>query len=85
MLDDDQIRNRVTSTDPTRRQNIGAIMVGVLAIFAVLALVWMWAPWRDTRSAATNTGTTVGSSPARPETPTSAPAEPSVIGKRTGG
>jgi|EndMetStandDraft_7_1072992.scaffolds.fasta_scaffold3357264_1 hypothetical protein len=58
--------NRTTITGSGRGRT-GPMLLGVLAILAVLALVWMWAPWGDnTRSTATGTGPTTGSSSARP-------------------
>jgi hypothetical protein len=70
MLDDDQNRNRITSTDPARRDGIGAGMIALIAAIAVFALLFMWAPWSGPRTAENSgTGTTVGSSTARPSAP----------------
>lgn len=70
MLDDDQDRNRTTSSDPTRRDGMGAGMIALIAAIAVFALLFMWAPWSGPRTAE-NSGmdTTVGSSTTRPSAP----------------
>jgi len=55
----------------------GMMLAGILAAVVLLGL-FIWAPWRDdARSATTNTGTTVGSSTARPGAPTT-PASPTT-------
>jgi hypothetical protein len=74
MLNDDQ--NRPTNTDPRRIQTTGGMMVGALAVLALLALVWMWAPWSSNHTADNSRpGTTVGSSTTRaPMAPNTAPA-----------
>ena len=64
MLNDDQ--NRPTNTDPRRIQTTGGMMVGALAVLAVLALVWMWAPWSSNHTADNSRpGIAVGSSMTR--------------------
>jgi hypothetical protein len=87
MLNDDQNRIRTTSTDPTRRNGMGAGMIAVIAAIAVFALLFMWAPWSGPRTAENSgTGTTVGSSTTRPSAPMApntapapnAPAAPST-------
>jgi uncharacterized membrane protein len=74
MLKDDQ--NRPTNTDPRRIQTTGGMMVGALAVLALLALVWMWSPWSSNHTADNSRpGTTVGSSTTRaPTAPSTAPA-----------
>ena len=70
MLDDDQNRNRTTSSDPTRRDGMGAGMIALIAAIAVFALLFMWAPWSGPRTAEiSGMGTTVGSSTTRPSAP----------------
>lgn len=70
MLDDDQNRNRTTSSDPTRRDGMGAGMIALIAAIAVFALLFMWAPWSGPRTAENSgAGTTVGSSTTRPSAP----------------
>ena len=71
---DDQTRNRTTSTDPTRRDGMGAGMtrarIALIAAIAVFALLFMWAPWSGPRTAENSgAGTTVGSSTTRPSAP----------------
>jgi len=73
--------NRTTITASGRRRATGPIILGILAVLVVLGLIWMWAPWGDnTRSAVTGTGTTSGSSSARPGASTTpvAPASPAA-------
>jgi len=73
--------NRTTKTAPERGRGTGPMILGILAVLVVLGLVWMWAPWGDnTRSAVTGTGTTTGSSSARPGASTTpvAPASPTT-------
>jgi hypothetical protein len=70
MLDDDQNRNRTMSTDPVRRDGMGAGMIALIAAIAVFALLFMWAPWSGPRTAENSgAGTTVGSSTTRPSAP----------------
>ena len=76
MRDDDL--NRTTTAAPGRGQGTGPMLAGILVILVALALIWMWAPWGDTRSAVTNTGTTVGSSTARPGAPGTTPVTPAT-------
>jgi hypothetical protein len=84
MLNDGLNRNDLNRdpqgrTDVTDRgRGMGGMMIAALGALAVLALVWMWAPWGDTRSAVTNTGTTVGSSTARPGAPGTTPVTPAA-------
>jgi len=67
---DDQNRNRTMSTDPTRRDGMGAGMIALIAAIAVFALLFMWAPWSGPRTAENSgAGTTVGSSTTRPSAP----------------
>ena len=50
----------------------GSILAG-FAVIAVLALVWMWAPWSGPRTAEnTSAGTTVGSTTNRQAAPPAA-------------
>jgi hypothetical protein len=65
-------RDNLGSTEPVRR-GIGGMTIGILAVLAVLALLWAWAPWSGPRTA-NAPGTTVGSSTNRPAAP--APAAP---------
>ena len=70
MLNDDQNRDSVTSTDPTRRNTSSGMMWGLIAAVAVFALLFMWAPWSGPRVADNTTpGSTVGSSTTRPTAP----------------
>jgi hypothetical protein len=76
MLGDDQSRNNLNrghlNRDDVTNQgrSMGVMMVGALAVFAVLALVWAWAPWSGTRTADNSSpGTSVGSSTTRPSAP----------------
>jgi hypothetical protein len=68
--------------DVGRRDNMGGMVIGALAVLAVLGILFMWAPWSGPRTADnTSPGTTVGSTanrPAAPAAPTApAPAAPS--------
>ena len=68
-----------------RESNTGAIIVGTLAVLAVLAALFILAPWNHNSNSANNGGgPTVGSS-TRPDTPaeptgsaTTTPAAPST-------
>jgi hypothetical protein len=52
-----------------RQNNTGGMIIGTLAVLAVLVALFMWAPWSGPRVADNTTpGTTVGSS-TRPVTP----------------
>ena len=58
------------------REGMGRMMVLALAALAVLAVMFLWAPWKDTTTADnTSPGTTVGSSTTRPAAP-AAPTAP---------
>jgi hypothetical protein len=87
MLDEDQNRNRTTSSDPSRRDGMGAGMIALIAAVAVFALLFMWAPWSGPRTAENSgTGTTVGSSttrPSAPMAPNAAPAPATPAGPST--
>ena len=70
MLNDDQTRNRMTGTDPERRDGTGRGMMAIVAALAVFALLFMWAPWSGPKVADnTAPGTTTGSSTTRPSAP----------------
>jgi hypothetical protein len=76
MLNDDGNRDRVTVTDPAKRDGIGRGMIALIAGIAVFALLFMWAPWNGPR-VANAPGSTVGSSTSRaaaPIAPNTAPA-----------
>jgi hypothetical protein len=74
---DDQNGNRTTSTDPTRRDGMGAGMIGLIAAIAVFALLFMWAPWSGPRTAENSgAGTTVGFSTTRPSAPMAPNTDP---------
>ena len=65
------------------REGTGGMMVIALAVLAVLAVMFLWAPWKNTGTADnTSPGTTVGSSTTRPAPPASptapAPAAPAA-------
>jgi hypothetical protein len=71
MLNDELNRNNLNRDPAARGRSTGSMMIAALSAIAVLALLWAWAPWGDnSRSAVTGTGTTVGSSTARPGAPT---------------
>ena len=56
-----------------RESNTGVIILGTLAVLAVLAALFIWAPWNHNANSAKNgSGPTVGSStrPATPAAPT---------------
>jgi hypothetical protein len=86
MLDDDLNRgdlNRDNLTDADRRAGMGGGLIGLIVAAAVIAVLFMWAPWSGPRVADNATpGTTVGSSttrPAAPGAPTApAPAAPAA-------
>lgn len=81
---DNLSRNDLTG-GRNRESNTGAIIVGTLAVLAVLASLFIWAPWNHNSNSASNgRGPTVGSS-TRPDTPaaptgptTTTPAAPST-------
>jgi hypothetical protein len=84
MLNDDLNRrndlNRGNGVDT--RDKAGAMIIGALAVAAVIGALFMWAPWSGDRTASnTSPGTTVGSTANRPAAPASpgapAPAAPS--------
>jgi hypothetical protein len=84
MLDNDQTRNRTSSTDPSRRAagrtdtGMGGMILAAMAAIAIIAALFMWAPWSGPKIANNNApGTTVGSSTTRPATP-AAPASPAT-------
>jgi hypothetical protein len=87
MLDEDQNRNRTTSSNPSRRDGMGGGMIALIAAVAVFALLFMWAPWSGPRTAENSgTGTTVGSStirPSAPMAPNAAPAPATPAGSST--
>lgn len=80
MLNDDLNRNdRMTTPSVDRTGRSGGWMM-LLAAAVVLGLLFMWAPWSNTRTADNSRPqTTVGSSTNRPATP-AAPAarEPAI-------
>jgi hypothetical protein len=86
MLNDDLNRNDLNRENLTgvddRRTGMGGGMIGLIAAAAVLAVLFMWAPWSGPKVADnTAPGTTVGSSTTRPATPVAptAPArEPAI-------
>jgi hypothetical protein len=62
-----------------RQNNTGGMILGTLAVLAVLAALFMWAPWSGPKTANNNSpGTTVGSSTTRPATPAPAAREPAI-------
>jgi hypothetical protein len=64
--------------DLNTRNSAGGMMLAAIVAAIVLLGLFMWAPWNDnSRSATTNTGTTVGSSTARPGAPTT-PTSPTT-------
>jgi hypothetical protein len=72
MLNDNDSPRR----NPNEREGMGAMMVIALAALVILAGVFFWAPWKDTRTTDNaSPGTTVGSSTNRPAAPAS-PAAP---------
>ena len=74
MLNDDQNRNRVTGTNPNRRDGMGRGMIALIAGIAVVAILFMWAPWSGPK-VANAPGSTVGSSTtSAPMAPNTAPA-----------
>ena len=78
MLNDDRTRtdlNRDNLTGGGRRGGIGGGLIALIAGAALIAVLFMWAPWSGDRTASnTSPGATVGSSTARP----AAPAAPST-------
>ena len=86
MLNDDLNRNDLNRDNLTgvddRRTAMGGGMIGLIAAAAVLAVLFMWAPWSGPKIADnTAPGTTVGSSttrPAAPVAPTAPAREPAI-------
>jgi hypothetical protein len=79
MLDNDQNRNRMTSTDPNRRTGMSGGLMALIAAAAVLAVLFLWAPWSGPKVADnTNPGTTVGSSTRPVAPPAPAAREPAI-------
>jgi hypothetical protein len=77
MLDNDPNRNRVTGTDPNRPGGMSRGLMALIAGIAVLAVLFMWAPWNGPKTANVP-GTSVGSS-TRPVTSTAPVArEPAI-------
>jgi hypothetical protein len=87
MLNDDLNRNELNrdSLGRTDRTGMGGGMIALIVGIAVVALLFMWAPWNGPR-VANAPGTTVGSSTTRPSAPMApntapaptAPAAPST-------
>ena len=84
MRDNNLNRDNLTGTDLDRRTGgMSSTMIAVIVSIAVLALLFLWAPWSGP-TVATNTGpatntapaTTTGSStrPTTPAAPTTVPA-----------
>jgi hypothetical protein len=71
MLNDDLNRNdlnRDTLGPGDRRTGMGGGMIALIAAVAVVALLFLWAPWSGPR-VANAPGTTVGLSTTRPSAP----------------
>jgi hypothetical protein len=79
MLNDDLNRsdlNRDNRTGVDRRTGMGGGLIGLIVAAAVIAVLFMWAPWSGSKVADNTTpGTTVGSSTTRPAAPV-APTAP---------
>ena len=64
-------------TTPDR--GMGGMLIGALAIIVLLALVYAWSPWSDSRTADnTPAGTTIGQGSAPQAKSQQAPATPST-------
>jgi hypothetical protein len=66
--------NENRSDDRNRQNNTGGMILGTLAVLAVLAALFMWAPWNEPKTADNSAGTTVGLSTTRPATAPASPA-----------
>jgi hypothetical protein len=79
MLNDDLNRSDLNRDNPTgvdRHAGMGGGLIGLIVAAAVIAVLFMWAPWSGPRVADnTAPGTTVGTSTTRPAAPV-APTAP---------
>jgi hypothetical protein len=79
MINDDSNRNlNRNNLDRADRTGLGRGMIGLIAAAAVIAVLFMWAPWSGPRVADnTAPGTTTGSSTMRPSAPMAPNTAPS--------
>lgn len=77
MSDNNLNRDRLTGGE-NRRAGMGRGMIALIAGIAVLAVLFMWAPWNHNRTADNSgPGTTVGSNTTRPSAPMAPTTAPS--------